>query len=308
MHMPIAAALLVAISLMPSSYAAEPIPSKSPQHTTGLPPPHCADETVLSVLRRIGPVDKNKAVNEVDYICFGMPPAEVLSAPRAQLDAWSAQSRREAAALVDKFAKRAKAEKAEEDQAGANYYLCLKRHAAALALNSAETAEVVARASLSACPTERSAVFNIYQRFHDDFSEGVMQKMEGIFLEHLLLEIVEQRAERGGAPTPAPPSASAETFDYSNPMIACYLVQSFATGAANCRDDPTVLPISVFRACASQERASMAQTMEPRGESFANAAERDKVMAAVRETLKPYIIRWIKYAQGGPDCGGRVDR
>ncbi len=51
-------------------------------------------------------------------------------------------------------APRLKAEKAEEDDVGSTYYVCLDRHARLLSVNSNEPAEVIAQASFASCAEE----------------------------------------------------------------------------------------------------------------------------------------------------------
>ncbi|MFZ1962914.1 MAG: hypothetical protein WAU78_05510 [Roseiarcus sp.] len=163
----------------------------------------CTSDMALWTLRRMdGQIDKNRVANEVLSDC--PLPDEVLLGSQPQRDAWMARAKREVAALIDKLAPRAKAEKADEDQAGANYFLCLERHAKALALASDEAADIVAQASLSACPAERVAIFEVHRRYNDDWNEGAMKAMENVLVQRLLLEIVEIRAQRNITPIPAP--------------------------------------------------------------------------------------------------------
>jgi hypothetical protein len=166
----------------------------------------------LSVLRsKAEPIDKKRVVDEILSGCFpildGMP-NDVLMGPKQSRDAWidaqTAQERREVSALVEKLAPRAKAEKADEDQVGANYYLCLERHAKVLALATNEAADLIAQASLSACPAERNHVFEVRRRYSEDWNEPTMRAAEGVFVQHLLLAIIEIRALRNVAPAPAP--------------------------------------------------------------------------------------------------------
>ena len=166
---------------------------------------------ILSVLRsKDGQIDKKRVVDEVVSDCFSIMdiPNDVLLGPKQEMHAWidaqMARDRREVSALVEKLAPRAKAEKADEDQVGANYFLCLRRHAQVFALATNESADIVAQASLSACPAERAAVVEVNRHYNDVLSEGAMKMMDNRFAQQLLLEIVQIRAQRNIAPTPTP--------------------------------------------------------------------------------------------------------
>jgi len=158
---------------------------------------------ILQTLRETDEqIDKSKVINNV-LMCVKVPD-DVLMGPRPQLDAWMAQAKREVAAQIEKLAPRAKAEKADEVQVGANYFLCLEGHAKLLALASDEAADLVAQASLSACPAERAAIFEVQRRYGDDWDEEAMKAMDNELAKKLLLEIVEIRAERNVSPAPPP--------------------------------------------------------------------------------------------------------
>ncbi len=105
-------------------------------------------------------------------------------------------------------APRLKAEKAEEDNAFGHYVRCLIDHAKILALNSSESAEVVAHAAFPSCLREREAVFDVYRRHGHDFSREAMEIAERRFYEDLLLEIIQARAPASPSPTPPPPPKS----------------------------------------------------------------------------------------------------
>ncbi len=105
-------------------------------------------------------------------------------------------------------APRLRAEKAEEDGAFSHYVRCLIDHAKILALNSSESAEVVARASFPSCLREREAAFDAYRRHGHDFSPEAMEVAERKFYENLLLEIIKVRAPASPSPTPPPPAKS----------------------------------------------------------------------------------------------------
>jgi hypothetical protein len=135
-------------------------------------------------------------------------PDDVLLGPKEAAHAWidakMAQDRREVSALVEKLAPRAKAERAIEDQAGANYFLCLVQHATVLALATDEAADIVTQASLSSCPAERNAVVETHRRYGDDLSEGAMTVMDRTLAQNVMLEVVKARAQRNLTPVPAP--------------------------------------------------------------------------------------------------------
>ncbi len=163
----------------------------------------CTSDMALWVLRRKdGEVDKEPIVDEILSSCILQAPIDALTGP--QREAWMAWAKREVATQIEKAAPRAKAERADEDQAGADYFLCFERHAKILALGSDEPADIVAQASLSACPAERRAIFEVHRRYNDDWNEGTMKAMENVLVQRLLLEIVEIRAQRNVTPVPAP--------------------------------------------------------------------------------------------------------
>lgn len=108
-------------------------------------------------------------------------------------------------------APRLKAEKAEENEAGRAYYVCLTRHVDILALVSNETAEVVAKAAFPSCSEERQTVFNVYRRHNNYFSQGTMEAMESVFLPKLLLEVIKARAQPQAPPAPQAPPPKKQT-------------------------------------------------------------------------------------------------
>lgn len=164
----------------------------------------CTENSVLWTLRQTdGKFDKTKVINEVLADCILNAPNDVLpKGPRN--DAWMAKAKQDIAALIGKLESRAKAEKADQDRIGAAYYLCLLRRAKALSLASDEAADIIAQASLSACPTERSAVFEVQKRYNDNWTEQAMKAMESVLARRLLLEIVAARAQRSVPPVPTP--------------------------------------------------------------------------------------------------------
>jgi hypothetical protein len=105
-----------------------------------------------------------------------------------------AQVKPHIAAQVDENATRANAERAALDQANADYFSCLERNAKELALNSHETADIVAQASLAACPVERQNALDVNRRYHETFDDGAMEAADKLIVQHLLLEIVQIRA------------------------------------------------------------------------------------------------------------------
>src|ERR1700732_1681640 len=182
MRIPIAAILLAASALVVGSAQAQ---QGGTPDQKGNAFHRCTGDIALRTMRRMdGQIDKNRVVNEVLSVCFLEAADDVFLGPRRDFDAWMALAKREVAAQVEKLALRAKAEKAEkaekadEDQVGANYFLCLERHAKALALAADEAADIVAQASLSACPAERAAVFEVHRRYDDALSEGAMKVAE----------------------------------------------------------------------------------------------------------------------------------
>jgi hypothetical protein len=87
-----------------------------------------------------------------------------------------------------------KIEKQEEDKAVSNYYGCLEQKAKTLALVSAETADIVAQATLSSCPTERMALVGVIDRYIPTGGNEVVARLEASFTKSLLLEIIKARA------------------------------------------------------------------------------------------------------------------
>jgi hypothetical protein len=202
MRIPTAAVLLVATVFVAGSAQAQGSGSADQRGDAFR---RCTNDMALWTLRRkAGQIDKN-VVDEILSDCVLQAPDHALLAPQRDRDAWMAQARREVAAQIAKLALRAKAEKADEDQAGANYFLCLERHAKVLALASDfEAADIIAQASLSACPVERAAVFEIHRRHDGIFDEATMKATDSVLVQRLLLEIVEIRAQRNLTPVPAP--------------------------------------------------------------------------------------------------------
>jgi len=165
----------------------------------------CTSDMALWTMRRKeGEIDKKRVVDEVLSDCLLQMPNEVLLGSERDRNAWMSQARREVAAQVEKLAPAAKAERADEDQVGANYFLCLERHAKMLALATDEAADIVAQASISACPAERAAVVEVHRRYDDIVDEGAMKVMDSGLVQKLLLEIVEIRAKRNITPSPGP--------------------------------------------------------------------------------------------------------
>jgi hypothetical protein len=123
---------------------------------------------------------------------------------RTKLDAWMARAATWVETQIRKDASRIKVEVAEEDRAGADYYLCLQHSAKLLALNSDDSADIIVQAAFPACSAERNAVFETYQRYNDAFGTGVMRAMESEFSKHLLLEVLVTRTQRQA---PSPPTS-----------------------------------------------------------------------------------------------------
>ena len=104
-------------------------------------------------------------------------------------------------------APRLRAEKEKRDQIMVAYYTCLLASVRVLALNSTETADIIAQATFAACLKERISVFDVYRQQTEYFSEGVMKAAEEVFYKQLLLEAIGTRAAR--AIPKEPPSAPA---------------------------------------------------------------------------------------------------
>lgn len=166
-------------------------------------------EAIGDVLHKDGEVavsgDIKRIVDRVLADCVLQAPNEVLSGGRAQMDAWMARAATEVEAQVRKDAPRIKAEKADEDRVGADYYLCLQRSAKLLAENSDESADLIAQAAFPVCAAQRNAVFEVYRRYNDSFEPGAMRAMEAEFSKRLLVEILIARAPRQ---SPIPPTSS----------------------------------------------------------------------------------------------------
>jgi hypothetical protein len=80
------------------------------------------------------------------------------------------------------------------DQAAADYSSCLKRYAELLAIETHEPADVVARASLSACPAERKAFIDTNRRYKEDWNDGAVKTTGQTLFQRLLSEVVQIRA------------------------------------------------------------------------------------------------------------------
>jgi hypothetical protein len=166
MQVPVAAMLLAASAALAAGPAHAQLRITPSERAVTDQKDNSLRRCTLSVLRsKAGQIDKKRVVDEVLSDCVPIMdmPNDVLLGPRQNMHAWIDAQRREVSALVDKLAPRAKAERADEDQVGANYYLCLERHAKVLALATNEAADIVAQASLSA-PRQSARPFS---RFTD---------------------------------------------------------------------------------------------------------------------------------------------
>jgi hypothetical protein len=131
-----------------------------------------------------------------------IPPTSILLGTHSQLDAWMARVAAEVKVQIKNNTPKVKAEKEDEDRAGAVYYMCLQSSAKLLALASNESADLIARAAFPACSADRNAVFETYRRYKDILELPAMQAIEKAFFDHLLLEIIATRAERQAPVSP----------------------------------------------------------------------------------------------------------
>jgi uncharacterized protein YaaW (UPF0174 family) len=76
------------------------------------------------------------------------------------------------------------------DQAAADYFSCVERFAKILALDSDETAEVIAQKSLSACSGERKVLIESNRSHWNE------KTADNAFVERLISKITEIRARR----------------------------------------------------------------------------------------------------------------
>jgi hypothetical protein len=76
------------------------------------------------------------------------------------------------------------------DQAAADYFSCVERFAKILALDSDETAEVIAQKSLSTCFAERKILIESNRRHWNE------KTADKAFIERLIPKITEMRARR----------------------------------------------------------------------------------------------------------------
>jgi hypothetical protein len=79
------------------------------------------------------------------------------------------------------------------DQAAGDYFSCIERFAKILALASNETAEGIARTSLSACSAERKVFIETNRREKKDWNE---KSADNAFVERLIPKITEMRVRR----------------------------------------------------------------------------------------------------------------
>jgi hypothetical protein len=101
-------------------------------------------------------------------------------------------------------------------------------------------------------------------------------------------------------------SASAQSLDYSDPVVACYFSQSIAIGTASCHDGTDPSAISVFRACSPQEHKAAQQSIEDSGIYVADPMlhhyQLEGAVLDRRDALRPYVLRWLRSAQQAPGC------
>jgi hypothetical protein len=123
---------------------------------------------------------------------------------KAQIRGQIAKELEEQRKQTERDAPRLAAEKAEEDGAVHNYWECLVKHGRIMALNSSESAEIVARASFPSCAEARQAALDAYRGHTNKFSPEAMNATEGLFYNQLLLEIIKARAAPAAPQAPAP--------------------------------------------------------------------------------------------------------
>lgn len=170
----------------------------------------CASEVALSTMRnKDEEIGIGRVANEVISACLLKMPDDVLLGQTAQRNAWLDRAKHDVVALVVKLQPQAMAEKAEVARTRATYFSCLENHARILALNSSEAADIVVQASLSSCPLERAAIFEVRSRYGDSWSEEAMTAMNSVLAPRLLVEVVEVRALRNLSPMPNPKSSKA---------------------------------------------------------------------------------------------------
>jgi hypothetical protein len=96
--------------------------------------------------------------------------------------------------------------KAESEAASRHYGDCLFGNARILALNSTESAEVVAQAAFASCRDERSLIADVHRRYRDSwFSDEVLDVADKKILGSLILEIIKVRATPPPKSPPSPP-------------------------------------------------------------------------------------------------------
>jgi hypothetical protein len=96
--------------------------------------------------------------------------------------------------------------RADSDEAVRAYKSCLFESATALALNSAEPAETISRATFAACRADRSAIREVHLRYRDkDFSEEFLVSIDRVFSDAVILEIIKARIPPVRSPAPTRP-------------------------------------------------------------------------------------------------------
>jgi hypothetical protein len=84
---------------------------------------------------------------------------------------------------------------AEGKAASSKYGDCLFQYARALALNSAEVAEIIARASFASCRDERENIIEVHQRYRDSaFTRDALDLADKRLFDVVILEIIQSRA------------------------------------------------------------------------------------------------------------------
>jgi hypothetical protein len=102
--------------------------------------------------------------------------------------------------------------KAEEPDVLDNYRNCIFTNAARLAVVSEEPADVVVRATYSACRPQRTALVELHKRYGDPgFDDERMNRIEDGVAGALILTVIRARATQRAAPAPETPTPASPT-------------------------------------------------------------------------------------------------
>src|SRR5208282_4678585 len=92
---------------------------------------------------------------------------------------------------------------AESEAASRHYGDCLLAHVRILALNSAESADVITRAAFASCQDERKLISEVHRRYRDTlFSDEVLDIADKRMTDDLILEVIKTRAITRQPPQP----------------------------------------------------------------------------------------------------------